>query len=1800
MERKHVLVETKVQNLSYSEEYLYVDNELYILETEDTSDYKKIIRYVLDRGLTAPRYSRELISNMKKFITDSKYSIDAFKKDITTYCNKYTGFNNALNKFLRHINNFDSWEDLIKYVTMNNNFVLSYLTGIQCIMDHIYGTQKQNSTEYSSYPELKQASAYYDISYLLCSKLKGYSDMYFFANCGECSKIGGRIAYNLVRVAASRIFAEPHQAIVELIVNSADAYNTSSKKVGRFGMGFFSIMYFLLENPSRILTIESYYRENNIRKKLTLTIKNENDSLRFNIFLSNIKIDRTGTVLTIKGPFTETDQEKFIYYTAYTRFMNDNNLYIHSCNMVNQKSKKNIVYGVYNNKIEIIDYASGITLNTVLTSLLIPSSSTKGLVSGLSESKDEKVEADIINYKAYNDTNNNIFAITIKKVCIFYSHIDSPSSVIIHLPSDTIVPVTRDDIIIKEHNKRYMDTAFSILEKHIIKNKSLVPLEMAIESYTKKTNNKENANYMKNKLKEIIENIKREHVLIYYTHQRLFSINNYINRSDSSYIISKFNVDIIEIERRVVEKFVHEDYDSNKPLKKCVCYIGILPDIYVIILDNDEHIFKNKSTYTKLMTNRIVFINKDILENDKIPYNVINRLKVQYLLEENITIGSKKINANELKDPRYDNEIHRHLLLDRKISDSMEKYKDVSEYKRILPYIDYLSNTVYYINSNLDREDSIIKFLNNSIFAKLIVINLYHIYTDLSDKEWRDILYACKRLISNTMKYNESEISKIISIKDSLDFILYCLIILRPTKEKFIVMLEDVISSRIGYLSHYKSSGYSNNALRLSNHKITTVDLGLYIAIMSLERDLSKIVNMYLNDHFHKDMQLSNISDIGSYIRLFPTSVDDNILDLDYQKLLSFMYFWSEYFDDYIKEEIGLYVSLVIYISKNSIHMLNGRNDQVLIRDFNRVMSYMVWPVVQYCEIINLADISRYINSYKQEYTRQHKSLLSDQHNGLIYKYKNIFKNFNTEYKELYINKIRPYGMIFMSSNILSYTVVGRTVQSFIIKLLLKHIKIEEGKEMDIGYDYSIIPHQELIYDADDYDIRLSDLIKDAFIKDRVELDKIHQYDEDMDLQVIPIAIDSSTSKPDIEAVLIELFQNSRDAIISDNTVINNNIDIFSSLSEYEGKSILKLCIKDFVGMSLTNLITMFIPFYSSKKKNEKTTGEMGTGFFNVYRGVKEVSIKTAKFGKYYEILDKIEKENIYADVYKTKDISKNIKVYNCNENLRGTSITLIYEEDIKNNIENTYRKSILEYMIFNTLSYIIDDSVDIIYNNKGIKKSHYHAFNFSLYNISVYFVKDSISYLYTKCVPFSSLENFLENTFKDHKILNILDIFYKIGIMINLRDNVYEPIQSRSKILFSDLNKEHLLEVIEKMIPRIIIRNICKNNDIDIISMQSIFYGAYTASIDQVYPIRVSSCDSLQDYFFQYTYKHISKQNIDLLDEMNEKIKNLLLEIIDLKNNNMLTYIDITGEESHDRATNIPVSSLNDLREDDRYRYIDTVVEINSSIINELHRDMRNTYSQLLYSNEDRELIELSIDIIKEWFKPKIIEMYKSLIIGQEENKDTDVLERLNQELNAVDNVVLNVVTYFLNSYTNIYIQKIKALRIEGSDSTYTNFVPHDIEIPLCGIRADLPGNLGYYVPSLNVLIMAYPNSFDNSIMIALKDAIIKNDPTAMHIYKKFNTMFNSISQSTIGHEIEHWRRQDSHSDNHSSLINKIVDNEISTSNVGFVNVKKERDYAQFIEYTKNFISISDIIISSFNETHDYFNRTYNHNNNT
>ena len=277
-------------------------------------------------------------------------------------------------------------------------------------------------------------------------------------------------------------------------------------------------------------------------------------------------------------------------------------------------------------------------------------------------------------------------------------------------------------------------------------------------------------------------------------------------------------------------------------------------------------------------------------------------------------------------------------------------------------------------------------------------------------------------------------------------------------------------------------------------------------------------------------------------------------------------------------------------------------------------------------------------------------------------------------------------------------------------------------------------------------------------------------------LQVVEIAVNEGTNKSFINSVLTEIIQNSVDAIRStpesskyiDINITNNIISV-----------------TDYVGFD--DIINILIPFLSSKNPNDpNVTGEMGTGFFNVYRQpwTRFIVIESIYNGVKKTVkATPLSNENVVYDI-EYKIIIERTELPN------STTISIFLEKS------NTLLSQMITDAFIFTNSYLSFIKSAIIRLNGSIVKKNYtvcypendpriptQQFN-QIGDIMTIEDPTTLSYVLTNDIPFMPLMEFI-SSFNNPLITNMVNKFGRNSIVINLNKNIYKPTQARSKIQF-------------------------------------------------------------------------------------------------------------------------------------------------------------------------------------------------------------------------------------------------------------------------------------------------------------------------------------------------------------------------------------------------------------------------------
>lgn len=276
-------------------------------------------------------------------------------------------------------------------------------------------------------------------------------------------------------------------------------------------------------------------------------------------------------------------------------------------------------------------------------------------------------------------------------------------------------------------------------------------------------------------------------------------------------------------------------------------------------------------------------------------------------------------------------------------------------------------------------------------------------------------------------------------------------------------------------------------------------------------------------------------------------------------------------------------------------------------------------------------------------------------------------------------------------------------------------------------------------------------------------------------LQIVKIAANAGTSKEFIPSVLTELVQNSIDAIKS--TGIKGSVSIeFGMVDTHSGQRNYIL-VSDPVGIDFKNLPSLMIPFYSSKSVSgvdNELTGEMGTGFFNVFR---------QPF---------VEKVYIYTSSPNTKGISVCATPIIHNNLIQDIEWSMIP-------VKRKFTRGTEMYIILNASTESIDietnvsifvrgklsgiNTVDILYNSELITEKYNTIHSCDTHEIRINTSTSSPSMIYTNGIPFMELLLYIKRNYKESLLLPGISS----GVIIDLRKKAYSSTQSRTNITGGD-----------------------------------------------------------------------------------------------------------------------------------------------------------------------------------------------------------------------------------------------------------------------------------------------------------------------------------------------------------------------------------------------------------------------------
>ena len=283
-------------------------------------------------------------------------------------------------------------------------------------------------------------------------------------------------------------------------------------------------------------------------------------------------------------------------------------------------------------------------------------------------------------------------------------------------------------------------------------------------------------------------------------------------------------------------------------------------------------------------------------------------------------------------------------------------------------------------------------------------------------------------------------------------------------------------------------------------------------------------------------------------------------------------------------------------------------------------------------------------------------------------------------------------------------------------------------------------------------------------------------------LQAIRIVSNFGTTKEPVSSIITELFQNSLDAL-RQNQLVDQSIQI--------GIDIGRIQMFDKVGIPTNKLLTLLIPFYSEKKQNEALSGEMGTGFFNVFRQpvCKQVIVTTNIEGGYPCRLTLTPVKSVDGEVIDIKveyEISRSIK-------MRGTLVEVMMQPD----------QTLATHAFIECQSMFMGCLSDVSVNGELVSKNRelvYELDGFALYR--VHSPRKTRSYVMANGVPFAPLSEYWYqiNPFQElYRTISyqtqyfamypdLLTSTLQFNYVIDIDKSLYTTDQSRTVLVFKQL----------------------------------------------------------------------------------------------------------------------------------------------------------------------------------------------------------------------------------------------------------------------------------------------------------------------------------------------------------------------------------------------------------------------------
>lgn len=1160
----------------------------------------------------------------------------------------------------------------------------------------------------------------FSISELICARFStNFAD--FLQRSNHCSPISKKVADSMVRVAATRIFADPYQSIMEIPVNSIDSYrrmrDPNIPSVGKFGMGFFSILYWLIDNPNRHLIIDSKRDD----QQFILAISHENDGYVGQFvddrYMTNIKkafeINESGelnllteskhgtTVYLVDNGASETwfrfnltssgfqRQLKRLKYITDVR-LNENLIYGEHDKLFHKHETINSTKGIMDevliqftssdtkNKITgicIRDAAEGISLDTVFNSLLIPSISSK-TIDRAQRLEDPYYENKTGIVNTYKSSPKNGLFITVGNIVIvsILAGLIRTARFIYRLdfPIYAKLPVARDDVVIRIDSIEYtimFDGFTHLVNSAIERGHDLENLFVYVREYR--------AYSKQDTVDEIIDLVEK----------------NSRQREDVIYMASEKSV-------RILRRLRELSPASSRIRKYHITRLNHSP-----IMVNNERLNIVLSTMSNITLDN-TFRNITIVV---LPENINGYVNI-----------TDDMNVLDVDMPSFlfiTNDFYRN-----------PNWRD----NLVLSY----TKSILYRRDELHYTRFSVGYLRQLIRAR---------YRDQS--MWVPLLvYSSKHEVFNTIDINQlnhlyqildTKIKRLIRVDSNSDII----------PRNFLPVLTRIMDFAI--ISNSNASEYIAQLSQAIGKAVNNVSEGNRLRGYLIRPLFFNYLSDYIENRVHKWLYAGNVVTMNMFLDKISQNARETLLEgyftaiwinLDDNNVLK-----SDEFQLYKMEFSPLTVALGWYVmcaNKFSsdydsvpgiIYILNNMRTAYEAGTILMVLIYTMLNDVFIKVRPDMSMIKYLVNEVHSRYSIDFFHEMSTYTHDDIVKYEQVYYNPMKESVKLYIQHMETQSSIQLSQ----HPSISNAAYSFTANQLI---------------DYTFSTGINKIDNVPNHD-SLRKLLH------RVSQHRLYLDANRPQFQTVSIAVNEGTTKPFVASILTELLQNSIDAIRSNISTVERRIDLTSG---YMNESVF-FTIQDYVGIPDSALLSLWIPFLSGKSTDDlMSTGEMGTGFFNVYRQPNSslVIIQTGDLVIHA-------KPMLTGD--RVTDISYEV-AFNPRNVIEGTRITIF-----TNSLSIDARIDLLIDIGLFANGVLSLSPFDTYYNDHQVNLTQQLIYETDVGSVYVMTERQVQSYLTTNGVPMMKLEPYLKNLiYVDHVILHM-------GVVIDIKKGHYQPVHSRS-----------------------------------------------------------------------------------------------------------------------------------------------------------------------------------------------------------------------------------------------------------------------------------------------------------------------------------------------------------------------------------------------------------------------------------